>query len=331
MRPLASAVLVAVLALLPLGSARAVQWQEPWQAEVITQSEVLVRVAVLKVEARQAEVRVLKRLAGAEVSGTLRLAGYHALRGQGLPEDQAAPWIEAGREYYLYLKRAKDGAWQLPTPSSGIDDVLDDGDIAATFRYSAERVALPVGLYELLLPCVFAARHGQGCRDPRVGVFVRDVLGRPAARFDPEFRPDETRLYYRQHAALETAALIGPVGSLDLADLNTDRMIATLPFPNQAALLRVWGASGRPQDLARVTRFLCDRRQVGYARAIGLRVLREREARSEAGRLKACLRDLVADDLAWPGTGVTDPRVPAGLPFELQPAAESLLRDWATR
>ena len=67
----------------------------------------------------------------------------------------------------------------------------------------------------------------------------------------------------------------------------------------------------------------------------GERVLEEARAfwndRAEAVRLKGCQRDLVADDLVWPGTGVMDPRVPAGFPFDFQAAAEALLRDWGTR
>jgi hypothetical protein len=96
-------------------------WDEPWHKEVVVKADTLGLYHVESLDGNAAKVTLKKHLAGSPTPEQLDLADYFLFRVTSSSSNEWKPWLKPGADYYLYLKQASPGHWELPTPSAGSD------------------------------------------------------------------------------------------------------------------------------------------------------------------------------------------------------------------
>lgn len=182
----------------------ATTWDEPWQKEIITESEYMVFGSVVSSGDSAIEVAVSKSF-GAPLSGRIRIDGFFMLDicsrsgGHG-PEMH----FEVGEEGYFFLKRGKYGNFKIPTPTSGFDQIVD-GNVHGTFRHTYHQAAVSVQVYELAYEVIWNKYHDLDYDDTELMAFIDQNLSRKPAGFEE----NEITIFFEQHVALESAYLLG--------------------------------------------------------------------------------------------------------------------------
>ena len=306
--------------------ANANTWNEPWHREVVAAADTFGLYHVDSLTGNVAKVTLKQRVAGVPTPDHMDLDGYFLFTVTSSSSDHWSPWLKPGADYYLYLKQATPGHWQLPTPSAGSDGILPGGDVEATYRISIYKASISQRIYEMTESCIFAALHGAGCERSDVRHFIDEVTSQPVAVISSSASSGERQLFFEQHAALETAAL----AKLPIADDVVARFLDSAFFHVQISALRYVGSSNRPDRYSVISTFVCDPSKTALARIVGVIVLEENDARSEKSALVACRANLKSDDVSLV-RGLMDPRVGTRFPNNLGQAADSLLERWNSK
>lgn len=148
MKPILKVVLI-VLCSLNLINTNAETWNEPWQKEIIQKSDCLVLGEVLDADNKAVKVKVIKGFGDNKTADEITIDGFFLLTltsssGRGVHFN-----LEAGKKYYLFLKKNDTGNYSLPTPTSGYAYVDDEQNVIATYRHSYHQALVPQDIYEL--------------------------------------------------------------------------------------------------------------------------------------------------------------------------------------
>ena len=128
-----------------------------------------------------------------------------------------------------------------------------------------------------------------------------------------------------QHAALETAALIG--ATVDQADLG--RFLGSSFFHVQMSAISYLAAISQPDKMKAVALYVCDVKTSDMARALGLLFLEKMDGRNQADIINMCR-------LSLPKTSIMlgplmDPRIGTSFPNSPRDGAERLLKLWGSK
>jgi hypothetical protein len=300
-------------------------WNEPWQREVISTAESLARFRA-KAETRNGfEVTLEKHLAGYKTPNELEVSGFWLLPPRSNGRDEWRPQLELGRVAYLLLKRDAKGVWKLATPTAGMDTLLPDGDVAATYRHSTSKAAIPVSTYEATQSCIFRVLHGGRCGEAGVAEFIDQQLAKPVAVLGPDVSEEETTRFFLQHAALETAALIGhPVDDATLA-----RFLSSEFFQVQASAVMYLAAPATVDSARRLADFVCSTGGTSFAKSVAILMLDRADARSQVAALEACAGEL-SDEETSLVEAIMDPRIATRFPGSPRGGLQTLLDRWAS-
>jgi hypothetical protein len=298
-------------------------WDEPWHKEVVAGADTLGLYHVESVDGNTARVTLKKHVTGSPTPEQVELAGYFLFRVTSSPSNNWSPWLKPGVDYYLYLKQASPGKWQLPTPSAGSDPARADGTVEATYRISIHKASVSQDIYEMTQSCIFAALHEGRCGRSDVQRLIDDLTSQPVAAISANASPEDKQRFFEQHAALETAAL----AKLPISDRDVERFLKSDFFHVQISAVRYLASSERPDRYATISAFICDQSKSTLARIVGVILLAENNARSERSVLTACRATLKLDDVSLV-RGLMDPRIGTNFPGNLQSAADRLLERW---
>ena len=179
----------------------AMTWDEPWQEEIISNSEYLILGSVVKSSDSLISVQVINSF-GEELIGTIDVDGFFMLdicsSSGGNPKFN----IAKGKKGYFFLKKGKNGNFKLPTPTSGFDRIVED-KVHATYRHTYHQAALNLAIYEKTYRYIWNTFHGTQKQTAEIKSFIDSLTQLEPAGFDD----DEIETFYNQHAALETAFL----------------------------------------------------------------------------------------------------------------------------
>lgn len=322
-RPLSLAFLLVWIA--PAG-ALANTWNEPWQRDVISSADTLALFHVQATTRKGVEVVLEKYLAGAEPPKKLLVSGYWMMGAASNWSNDLRADLSPGRSTYLLLKRDAKGAWHLATPTAGMDSLMADGDVAATYRHSTSKAAVPVSTYETTQACIFRVLHGGLCGEAGVAEVIDQQLAKPVAVLGPDVSEEETTRFFLQHAALETAALIGhPVDDATLA-----RFLSSEFFQVQASAVMYLAAPATVDSARRLADFVCSKDGTSFAKSVAILMLDRADARSQTATLEACAGEL-SDEETSLVEAIMDPRIGTPFPGSPRSGVQGLLDRWAEK
>ena len=224
-------------------------WDEPWRKEIIKNADHFVLAQVASCSDTLMTINVEKTLGG-EATGTIRIDDFYMLHlcsvsgGHG-PELH----FTEGKRYYFLLKKGANGNYQLPTPTSGFDAVLEDSvnQVVATFRHSYHQAQVNQDIYEKIYGQLWLGLHGQTYDEAFVKRYVFAQLDLKPAGWDP----NKTAQFFNQHMALETAAMLG-------ISIDFDRLKPFAEgenFHEQVSALRAMGHVPK-EDQSRTSEYL---------------------------------------------------------------------------
>jgi len=241
---------VLIVGFVALASALALAavWNEPWHREVVLGADSFGLYDTVKVTPFTATFKRIRGLAGADTGDAVTVDGFYgsttpsstSVRPGQTYDDEWTLRFRNGRKYYLFLKRASAAqgggllppgvspaasggtaseSWRIATPTGGVAEVQADGKVVATYRHSLHQAVVDEATFELTQTCIFDTLHRTKPCVPDVRAFIDEQLAaEPASLLGTPTSADQER-FFKQHAALETAYLIGY--SADRARLET--------------------------------------------------------------------------------------------------------------
>lgn len=213
-------------------SSYATTWDEPWQKEIIEQSEYFILGKVIKVSETKVTVQIEKAF-GKQLEGKIVIDNFFMLHicstsgGHG-PEFN----FEKNERGYFFLKKGDNGNFQIPTPSSGFDRIVER-KVHATYRHTYHQASLDPEIYELTYNEIWNKYHNSEFDIAKIKTFINTNLSKEPAGFEE----DEIDLFFKQHSALETAYLCG----IELEFETLKKFVECDNFHSQVSALRAFG------------------------------------------------------------------------------------------
>ena len=169
---------------------------------------------------------------------------------------------------------------------------------------------------------MFQVLHDEDCELDAVQSFVTKATSGPVAELGPDVPPEVATTFFHQHAALETAAVLG----LNLPEQVLTRFQASDFFHVQISTLRYLTLSKRDARYAEIAEFVCNDTKHPLARRFGLLFLEDGDAREESGTLESCIDS--TDDESLSLVNIMDPRISTRFPNNLKESVRRLLEQW---
>ncbi len=181
----------------------ATTWDEPWQKEIIEQSEYFVFGEIISVSDTLVQIDIRKSF-GEKLNGKINIDGFFMLKicstsgGHG-PEF----FFKKGEKGYFFLKKGQKGNYKTPTPTSGFDRI-SNGTVKATFRHTYHQAAIKKEIYETAYEVIWNKYHGYEYDSTKLNAFIDKYLSKTPAGFEE----NEIQIFFNQHLALESVYLL---------------------------------------------------------------------------------------------------------------------------
>jgi hypothetical protein len=320
-----------VLVVLMLGSSlEASTWDEPWHRDVVAKAEAFGLYEVVTSSSGKVALKEVRHLAGAQTGPTIEVTGFYAgellsvTSVNGVRDSESAVRLEGpGTRYYLFLRKAPSGAtWQIASPTTGYAVVRPDGKIVATFRISFHQALVDSTTYELTQTCIYLKLHGEAC-SPDSSKYILTQLAAEPAVMSADATPEQADRFYMQHAALETAYLIGYAVDRDiLSKYLRDSVVHT-----QISAVRALRASDSKERNAMLMAFVTDDSRNLLARVFAVLMIREAGATELKDQVRAYIPNASAAGVGL-GMNIMDPRIGTNFPGSLKEALQKLVDEW---
>jgi hypothetical protein len=323
--------LFGIVVVLTLSSTlHAATWDEPWHRDVVAKAEAFGLYEVVGTSPGRVVLKEIRHLAGSQTGPSVEVDGFYAgelltsSSVNGARDDESILRLKGvGTRYYLFLKRAPSGsAWRLATPTSGFAEVRSDGNVVATYRISIHQALLDSSTYELTQTCIYRKLHGEDC-SADVYKFIQTQLSAEPGALSSDATPGQVDRFFTQHAALETAYLIGY--AVDLETIS--KFVKDPVFHAQISAVRALRVSESKERDATLMAFVADDSRNMLARVVAVQMIREAGARELKDQITAYLPKSPLTEVGL-GINIMDPRIGTKFPESLKDALEELLAEW---
>lgn len=183
---------------------KAQTWDEPWQKEIIEQSDYLVLGKITANSGEEMSLYILENIGGNIREANVIIDGYFLFRPTGVSDKAPNFSLKKDQLYYLFLKKNDKGNYSLPTPTSGFAILDEDHFVEATYRHSYHKAILPQNIYEFTYRNIWNYYKTKKFDKKQVNDFLYYYLALEPAGFGE----NEIDNFYHQHAAMETAYLV---------------------------------------------------------------------------------------------------------------------------
>lgn len=316
-------------------------WDEPWHKEVVTGADTLALFEVVEGEGHHLILKRIRHLAGEKTTEVIHISQYYLmgphsvnLQGDGLIDrglqrrdlqnvdlkDSHHPFGYAkGQRLYGFVRKHNKG-YAIATPTAGLDDVLADGSVAATFRHSLHRTKMQPDTYENLQVCIFKALHNQACDPNTIDIHILKPLSKKVAALSAFSREEEVTRFFQQHAALESVYLLSYDIPLDLLT----------PFLNsyfshvQVSAVRALSASRLVNKDTLLAQFVVSEDSEAMAKIMAV-ILLSHDSSSRVNAILKAYLPLASQDIVTLGALASDPRAATWYPDSVKRAIQWFL------
>jgi hypothetical protein len=305
-------------------------WDEPWHRDVVAKSDAFGLYEVVSTSPTKVVFKEVRHLAGIQTGPNVELTGYYSREVMsssivnGVRTDESSLRFKGpGTRYYLFLKKASSGTtWTMASPTSGFAEVQPGDKVVSTFRISVHQALVDSGIYELSQTCIFRKLHGQEC-SPDVSSFIQTQLAGAPAAMSNNASAEQADLFFKQHAALETAYLTGH--AIDRETLS--KFLKDSVFHTQISAVRALRALDPKERNAMLMSFVTDDSRNILARVVAVQMIRETGARELKDQLVAYAPKAPSTEVGL-GIAIMDPRIGTRFPSSLKSALEELIAEW---
>lgn len=312
-----------LLCLIPL-TVSATTWDEPWQEQVIRESDSFVKVHVLTNEnGDRLKLKLIKHLAGEAVPAEFVVDAFFLLRLASVSGGHGPRFTqEPGKTYFLFVKKHKNGkTWMLPTPTAGYAE-LRDGEVIATYRHSYHKALVPEPLYEPSMLAVFQLLHAKPYDAKYVEQLLQTRLSLPPQDISDDNTPEQSKRFFEQHVALECFYYFG--AGKDSALLEP--FLRHPGFHVQISAVRALSVINSDKAKARLLAFI-ESEGNSFAKVMAVWGLKRLNAKSYLPQLKEYANKASAEETGFGGS-IMDPRVATQFPGSVKEAILELVKEW---
>jgi hypothetical protein len=205
---------------------KAETWDEPWQKEIIEQSDYFILAQVKSSSDTSVKVKVFEIFSSSNMDIDIEIDGFFLLRTTNETGQPKKFTLKNNEYYYLFLKKNERGNFSLPTPTSGFAHLDGEQYVSATYRHSYHQSVMPQDIYEFTYKNIWNFYKAKKFDKKQINDFVDFYLSKEPAGFGD----DEIETFYHQHAAMETAYLLGLTPKINLLEkfLQSDNFHARI-------------------------------------------------------------------------------------------------------
>lgn len=292
-------ILLSALAFFIVFSSQALTWDEPWQKEILQQSEYFAYGKVLTANDSVVTIEIEKSF-GEGLSGTITLDGFFMLQICSWTDGDVPEFIfDEGEEGYLFLKKGENGNYQIPTPSSGFDRLVE-GKVHATYRHTYHQAAIPPEVYELTYTEIWNNYHSNSFDKEKILKYINENLSLEPAGFEE----DEIDIFFRQHAALESIYLL----ELEFDYETLEKFASCDNFHSRISAIRAMHGQDKEKVSSFLFEYLVDKEQDDFTKVLAIWTLWKMKDKKVQSKLWK-LRKKLSDEENGFGGNIMDPRV----------------------
>ena len=178
----------------------ATTWNEPWADEVIKKADYFVLADILSSGEKGAEIKIIKQFGGETLPSKIKITNFYLLRlGSFSDTDEMGFYFEGANKGYFFIKKNTKGEYCIATPTTGFD-IIEDGNVHATYRHSYHQALVPVDIYEMTMPAIFSRYHGLPFDKKKITDFIDAQISKKPAGFNE----NEINTFFLQHVAMES-------------------------------------------------------------------------------------------------------------------------------
>lgn len=257
-------ILVILISVLCCFKSLAHTWDEPWHDDVVKGSNSFALFKVLKNSGDSLKLELIKHISGEKPHSNIIVNDFYLydVVTTNSKSDEHGFWLKEGVNVYLFLLKQGD-SYKIATPTSGYAEILDDGSVAATYRHSLHQAKAQTENYEKTQSCIFNKLHGSNCDTKTIEESIIAPLNERVAILSAEATASDFELFFKQHAALETAFLIEYPVKFDVlnpfltsqffhAEISAVRALSVASGTGRAKQLVSFIKSGKSSDVAKV-------------------------------------------------------------------------------
>jgi hypothetical protein len=293
-------------------------WDEPWQEEVIKDSDYFVFANVVSNDKKEGvTIEIIKSLGGKKLKGKIKITDFYLL-------DYCSHSIENGTEFrfdgvkesYFFIKKNDKGKYCIATPTSGFA-FLKDSIVQATYRHSYHKAVVPIDIYEKTMTAIFNNYHSQ----PYDKQFITDYIKKYIVLRPAGFANKEINTFFAQHVALEC------VYHLRLTDFYSQTLsflADTSNFHHQVSAARALISHNTIECKRELLKVITDTSMKDFVQVICIWTLSEFKP-TELKEQLLKVRETASTEKIGFGGDIMDPRVCTFFP-DVKQAIENLLQ-----
>lgn len=286
-------------------STNAETWDEPWQKEIIQQSDLFILGKIVETHDSLIVVQVVKNFAAPIAKDEIIIDGFFMLNLMSSSGHGVHFPMEQGDMAYLFLHKRENGNYALPTPTSGFAFLNEDDKVKATYRHSYHQALVPKDIYELTYQQIWHYYKAKEFDQKEMMKFVHMQLQGSPAGFDDA----EIDQFFLQHVAMETAYLL---------DMNPDvqlvlKFAASENFHARVSAIRLLGNSHTAESKAFLFSTLARKEYGNFEKVMAIWSLKKIGDEVYISKLKE-IKDTLSDEYTGFGGDIMDPRMATFLP-----------------
>ncbi|WP_086931131.1 hypothetical protein [Agarilytica rhodophyticola] len=295
-------------------------WNEPWHKEVVAKSTVFGLYEVVKSSRFVLKLKLVKHLAGEKTKKRVSVSNYYLYERASLASElDDHPFnYRKGQKVYVFLKN-EGKKYSIATPTAGIDEVMHDGSVAATYRHSLHRAKANPQDYELLQTCIFNHLHSLKCSLEALDI-INNALKEPVGILSETASDQEADRFFRQHGALEASYILSLNHSIERIQPFLDSQF----FHVQTSAVRALWASDIVDKEERLVSFIKSPKKDGMARVMAVVLLNDSSSKNTVEILRQYVKD-ASEEEVYLGGSLMDPRIGTWFPESIKAAIEWFL------
>jgi len=274
-------------------------WDEPWQKEIIEQSEFFILGEVLNASDTLVNVKITKSI-GKELKGEIKIDGFFMLNLCSVSGGHGPKFFfEKGEKGYFFLKKGNNGNYQIPTPTSGFDRISDSG-VHATFRHTYHQASIKQNIYENTYKIIWNKYHDLEYDLTDLNNFINEYLSKTPAGFEE----DEIQIFFNQHLALESLFLLGIEKEFNLLE----KFAIDDNFHSRISAIRAMQYVNNKEVLDFLIKYIKDEKRDNFTKVIAIWVLKAKGDENSIEEIFKIKDSLSSEDTGF-GGNIMDPRV----------------------
>lgn len=294
----------------------ALTWDEPWQKEVIKEADSFGLYAVVKNSGDSLRLELIRHIAGKRLKPKISVSSFYRFRvaSSSSNDHDSVFYYKPGQNVYLFLKESRNKL-QIASPTAGNDEVLENGNVAGSFRISMHKAEIDTKTYEAAQSCFFSYFHSGKCKSNVVGEIIEKPLKERVGELSKEASQKDAELFFRQHVALEASYLIKHQNSYETLKPFLDSKF----FHVQMSAIRALSVTTSDTKITQIIEFITKSGASDTAKVMAIVMLDELNFQGNMNELENYLDSASKEEVSIVA-GLMDPRISTVYPESVHAA-----------